>query len=167
MRREIRHPFLLAGAFALTAFALCPALAHGQGASPPPAPTRDATVLRRPAPAAPAPPRPTGTRASERPPTPPVVLPMPAASPPPVVETRAEAVTPPPLERPAQRSIAASAPVVAERSVNVREAPPAGSTGRCKDGTYLTGTPSAARCDDRGGLAVVFPTQAAPQVRRP
>ena len=59
------------------------------------------------------------------------------------------------------------APTVALRAVNVREAPPIGSTGRCKDGTYLTGTPSESQCSDRGGLAVIFPVQAAVPARRP
>ncbi|HUK21789.1 MAG TPA: hypothetical protein VLV45_09550 [Gemmatimonadales bacterium] len=34
--------------------------------------------------------------------------------------------------------------------------PPAGSTMRCKDGTYLSGPPTAGRCDANGGLAAVL-----------
>ena len=35
--------------------------------------------------------------------------------------------------------------------------PPAGSTMRCKDGTYLGGTPFAAACAGHGGLAAILP----------
>lgn len=40
--------------------------------------------------------------------------------------------------------------------VNVT-APPSGSTARCKDGSYISGAPSEARCADKGGLGVVLP----------
>jgi hypothetical protein len=35
--------------------------------------------------------------------------------------------------------------------------PPAGATMRCKDGTWFSGTPDAARCVSNGGLAVILP----------
>jgi hypothetical protein len=37
---------------------------------------------------------------------------------------------------------------------------PAGSTMRCKDGTYLSGTASADRCAKNGGVAAIFSAQA-------
>lgn len=36
-------------------------------------------------------------------------------------------------------------------------APPEGATMRCKDGTWFSGTPDAARCASNGGLAVILP----------
>jgi hypothetical protein len=41
-----------------------------------------------------------------------------------------------------------------------------GATGRCKDGSYLTGAASEGRCADKGGLAVLFPVQP-PAPKRP
>lgn len=37
------------------------------------------------------------------------------------------------------------------------DAPPAGATMRCRDGSWLTGAPAASRCDRNGGLAVILP----------
>ncbi len=39
----------------------------------------------------------------------------------------------------------------------VNQAPPAGATMHCKDGTYLTGAPSKDRCANNGGLAAILP----------
>ena len=99
--------------------------------------------------------------ARERTPTPaePVRAITPGSPPPPVVAV-AEVVAevPPPLERPVppppSAAIAASAPVA---NVNMNIAPPIGATARCKDGSYLTGTPSDERCAGRGGLVVLLP----------
>jgi len=41
-------------------------------------------------------------------------------------------------------------------------APPAGATMRCKDGTYLGGTPASGACGGHGGLAVVLPAPRTP-----
>jgi hypothetical protein len=49
-------------------------------------------------------------------------------------------------------------------------APPAGATMLCRDGTYLSGAPSAGRCDANGGLVAILPAPRAappPPVRRP
>jgi hypothetical protein len=65
----------------------------------------------------------------------------------------------------AHRATAATAPVrraVTSQSVRpatAEQAPPAGATMRCKDGTYLTGVASADRCSGNGGLAVIFPVR--------
>jgi hypothetical protein len=47
--------------------------------------------------------------------------------------------------------------------------PPADATMRCKDGTWLSGTPAASRCDANGGLATVLPPTPPPGAppRRP
>jgi hypothetical protein len=37
-----------------------------------------------------------------------------------------------------------------------QQPPPAGATARCKDGTYLSSTPSPTACDANGGLAAVL-----------
>jgi hypothetical protein len=42
----------------------------------------------------------------------------------------------------------------------VEQGPPAGATMRCKDGTYLTGTPAADRCANNGGVAAIIPARA-------
>ena len=42
------------------------------------------------------------------------------------------------------------------------DAPPAGATMRCRDGAWLSGTPSASRCDRNGGLAVILPAPPVP-----
>jgi len=63
---------------------------------------------------------------------------------------------------------AASAPT-AVAAASAPAAPPAGSTMRCKDGTYLGGTPFAAACAGHGGLAAVLPAarQALPAAAGP
>ncbi len=40
--------------------------------------------------------------------------------------------------------------------------PPAGATIRCRDGTYLTGTPVASACDAHAGLAMMMPVRGTP-----
>ena len=41
-------------------------------------------------------------------------------------------------------------------------APPTDATMQCKDGTYLSGPPSAGRCAALGGVAALFPVAAKP-----
>ncbi|MDQ2666090.1 MAG: hypothetical protein M3Z05_08785 [Gemmatimonadota bacterium] len=48
-----------------------------------------------------------------------------------------------------------------------REAPPAGATGRCKDGTFLVAPPSEEACSGKGGLAVRLPRAPIAPPRRP
>ena len=47
------------------------------------------------------------------------------------------------------------------------DAPPAGATMRCRDGLWLSGTPSDSRCDRNGGLAVILPAPRAIPLRTP
>ena len=47
------------------------------------------------------------------------------------------------------------------------DAPPAGATMRCRDGLWLSGTPSDSRCDRNGGLAVILPAPRAVPPRAP
>ena len=54
---------------------------------------------------------------------------------------------------PALRQVAAT---VAHPALVARAAP-AGTTMQCKDGTYLSGVPAAARCAGNGGVAAIFP----------
>lgn len=98
--------------------------------------------------------------AAQAPPT------LPPASPPPTAPAVAPAPAPLPVTRispdpavlaPSVRA-AEVAPVVVPQSLT----PPAGATMRCKDGTWLFGAPSAARCDRNGGLATILPVRAAP-----
>lgn len=91
--------------------------------------------------------------------TQPPVVPVTAAV---VVDTT---VPPPaPLTRqPAPVAVQASAArVAAVRSVSPSNDPPAGATGRCKDGSYVSGAGPDASCASRGGLVVTFP---APRAR--
>jgi hypothetical protein len=74
---------------------------------------------------------------------------------------------PPPT--PAARAAALAAAAKASTTMQ-KSGPPAGASMQCKDGTYLSGTASADRCANNGGLAAVFPVRAqAPPVpaRRP
>lgn len=47
------------------------------------------------------------------------------------------------------------------------DAPPVGATMRCRDGSWLFGTPSASRCDRNGGLAVILPAPPVPPAALP
>jgi len=52
----------------------------------------------------------------------------------------------------------AARPVPTARVAAPSEAPPpTGATMRCKDGTWLTGTPAPERCSANGGTAVILP----------
>jgi hypothetical protein len=49
---------------------------------------------------------------------------------------------------------------------NLPSSAPANATGRCKDGTYLTGTTATdANCSSHGGLGVIFPAPSRPPQR--
>jgi hypothetical protein len=62
---------------------------------------------------------------------------------------------------------AASAAAISKSVVPVNSAPPAGTTMRCKDGSYLSGAPSADRCANNGGVATVFPAKGGLTAPRP
>lgn len=49
----------------------------------------------------------------------------------------------------------------------VESAPPTNATGRCKDGTYVTGTIISNTCFDRGGLATSFPPPRTAPIKPP
>jgi hypothetical protein len=70
---------------------------------------------------------------------------------------------PPPRNNP---KIAAAAATVSKNVTPANATPPAGTTMRCKDGTYLTGTPSADRCANNGGVASYHPVPATPAAPR-
>lgn len=75
---------------------------------------------------------------------------------------RAAAVPP---TAPAAPAVRATAP---QPAATLRDdAPPAGATMRCRDGSWLTGTPSASRCDRNGGLAVILPSTPPAPTRTP
>lgn len=59
-------------------------------------------------------------------------------------------------------SSAAVAPAALAAAVPANAAPPAGATMRCKDGTYLGGTPSPTACAGHNGLAAVLPAARTP-----
>lgn len=93
---------------------------------------------------------------------------VPAAS---VVPVDSVPATPPAIERaspPAAMAALAASPAAAVRSVQqATSAMPAGATGRCKDGSYLTSAASESACSSRGGLAVMFPPPRVAPVVRP
>lgn len=68
----------------------------------------------------------------------------------------------PPAQAPAVR-----APSPRPSALARDDAPPAGSTMRCRDGSWLSGTPSASRCERNGGLAVILPAPPAVPSRAP
>jgi hypothetical protein len=66
---------------------------------------------------------------------------------------------------PAAPALRATAP---QPAATLRDAaPPAGATMRCRDGSWLTGTPNASRCDRNGGLAVILPSTPPAPTRTP
>ena len=81
-------------------------------------------------------------------------------------------VTIPQRAAPAIPANRVAAPVAAVAAAPASAGPPAGATMQCKDGSYLSGTPSGAACAGHGGLGAVLPaprtapTQPA-RVRRP
>lgn len=74
-------------------------------------------------------------------------------------------VRPTPAPLAATASVRAATPPPAASARN--DAPPAGATMRCRDGTWLAGTPSDSRCDRNGGLAVILPAPLPVPVRAP
>ena len=52
------------------------------------------------------------------------------------------------------------------RVVDATQSRPNGASMRCKDGSYLNGAPLADRCDNRGGVALLYRDEQAP-ARRP
>lgn len=143
-------------------FVFATASASGAQASvappPPPASAAAPVIIQPPAPVIP--PR-RGVRIAS---TAPAVLPAPMAPPRgsphpdsllPRRAQRIALVTPTPLTRPTPtRRIRDFGRV---RTDVARQAPPAGATGRCKDGTFLTVAPSEEACLGRGGLAMRAP----------
>jgi hypothetical protein len=143
--------------------------------TPPPVANRDSIVLELPGGRTPTPPRPAASALPSRlqRPTPPVNLPVTPLTAP-VDTQRAVSASvasiatvapslPAPVQ-PAPPTPAGRAPNPATRIVSA--VPPAGSTGQCKDGTYLTGAATEQACASHEGLASAFaaPRQAA---RRP
>ncbi|MEX2181438.1 MAG: hypothetical protein WD771_05310 [Gemmatimonadaceae bacterium] len=72
-------------------------------------------------------------------------------------------VVPPPRATPSQLASPAAESRATEGTTATNSGPPpADATMRCKDGTYLTGQPSATRCSANGGVAVILPVTAPP-----
>ena len=132
---------------------------------PPPRPHVDpGPALLLPSPPAPAPnsvraPR-GAVRASVLAAPIPLLAPPPASPRPDSLPSRRERialVNPTPLTREAPRAFRVRSSLNVAKP-DVAELPaPAGSTGRCKDGTYLTGTATEESCGGRGGMAVRVP----------
>ena len=145
----------------------------------PSAPRRDTVVAVRPLVVTTPPPssvRPTTIRSNVRDATAagPVAIVSPSVAPDVVRQSAPTVVagppTPEPLVRPVPSRIAAAAMTPAQRIASADASPPSGATMRCKDGTFLTGSPSEERCEANGGLTVIFPAlPPAPQppARRP
>ena len=69
---------------------------------------------------------------------------------------------------PAIPAAAIRAPTASAASAAMATAePPAGATMRCKDGTYLGGTPSTSSCSANGGVAALIPVPKAEPVAPP
>jgi N-acetylmuramoyl-L-alanine amidase len=179
----------------IAASAIFLALAHtavAQSGTPStPAPPAQAAPqpLKLP-PSSPPPPRPAAVvPASQRTPTPPLgVRPVPdaglvkpssmhpdsaraAAARTAAARTSATATVPPALpaarvNNPPRVPKTAATPVVSANMVAAQPRPD-GATMRCKDGTYITGTASADRCANNGGVTATFPAASAPPPPRP
>ena len=133
---------------------------------PPPRPRVDpgpALLLPPPPPPAPSTLRaPRGEQRASIASAPVPLLPPPAASPrPAAAPLRAERIAlanPAPLTQPAPRAVRVR-DFGSVAKTNGAEVPaPAGATGRCKDGTYVTGVATDESCGGRGGLAVHMPS---------
>ncbi len=74
-----------------------------------------------------------------------------------------------PTRQPPPARPSAAQPAIQAGPSPMTATPPADATMRCKDGTWLAGTPSAARCDANGGLATILPPKPPPGAppRRP
>ena len=149
---------------------LCGATRSALGQAPPvvPPPQRPQVdpgpALLLPSPPAPAPNSVRAPRAAVRASVSASTIPLlaaPAASPrPDSLPSRRERialVNPAPLTRAAVRPYRVRNFGAVEKSDAVRLPAPAGSTGRCKDGTYVTGSATEESCGGRGGLAVRMP----------
>lgn len=141
-------------------------------ATPPRARVDTGLTILPPPPSAPPPPRVgrANVPSRELTPTAPVVLPMAPAGPPPEVALRRQpqaVLTPPPIERPAPPPRALRVETQLLQSVVLDQPEPAGATGRCKDGTFLTGPVTEARCADKGGLAMLIPPRRTAPPRPP
>ncbi len=158
----------------IAAAALAVAGAHAaraQAAVPPPPPAAAVPVLIQP-PAAVIPPRRApALRASTSTTSLPTLTLAPRRSARPDSLPRAARIalaTPTPLTAPTPtRRIREFGPV---RNDVARQAAPGGATGRCKDGTFLLGTPSEEACAGKGGLFVRMARPPTPPVapsRRP
>jgi len=66
---------------------------------------------------------------------------------------------PPPAPDTAPGTAPGMAPVPMLMQVAPEATPPAGATMRCKDGTWLTGSPAGNRCVERGGVATILPPE--------
>ncbi|MEO5813722.1 MAG: hypothetical protein ABIT20_00430 [Gemmatimonadaceae bacterium] len=160
---------------ALVALTFATAATRAQSAAPQSrAAKRDSIVVELPGGRTPPPPRPAASVLPSRlqRPTPPVNLPVTPLTAPidtqRAVAASVAAVTP---VLPASPQPAPSAPRAANRAVNpatriVSAVPPAGSTGQCKDGTYVSAAATEQACASHEGLASSFaaPSQAS---RRP
>lgn len=111
-------------------------------------------------PEAPLPPtvRPSARSAMIVAPTPPEIMPLPPLPARPDLAAARDRLKrpadPPPLPTPVQmqlRSVAAPAPSAPKEIV------PPGATGRCKDGSYFSGSATEGRCADAKGLAYLLP----------
>jgi hypothetical protein len=86
----------------------------------------------------------------------------PVAAAKPVIRPLTTKSPPPPAPLTTAARIAA-----ADRTVAPARTAPIGATMQCKDGTYLTGAPSAGRCSNNGGIAAIYPAQPAAPAARP
>ena len=160
-----------------------PALTLGAQRPAPRAPVVDTVaavapaLVRTPPPSTVRPPASAAMSSARQVPTPAVIMPLasPSASPASVAPGRTATMVAPaalmatPVRQvPQQQATAAVTPAQQIAAADGR--PAAGMTMRCKDGTFLSGTPSASQCQAHGGLVATFPAArqvpAAP-VRKP
>jgi hypothetical protein len=166
------HTALLgAGLAALILAAPAAAQAPARPAAPPAAQRSEPALIALPVSTPPAPairPNAANNRASlargaAAAATPATVLPMSGASARPgapaavAAPDNTPAAAPQPLAPPAVLPLSAIQAATPRPAASVRTPVPAGATGRCKDGTYLTGAATDAACAAQGGLAVAFP----------
>ncbi len=139
--------------------------------SPLAAPLAAQEPVRPIAPVSPPPPAPAAARATEAPPANAVALCndqsyiIAPAEPAACAARGGLKVTLPGARKAPQPAVVAPAIRAAETrpaTTGQNDAPPAGATMRCKDGSWLAGAAVASRCDGNGGLAVILPALAPP-----
>ncbi len=160
-------PIHLLVAAVMTAMLAGATPAAAQTSTQPPAPRADSVRVGAPRVNTPPPSsvRPRPSVLADRTPTQTVVLPVSSGSPPPPSRSDTDAESrfvPGPSVLPLTTASSvepASGRMTASREPIADPPPPAGATGRCRNGSYVSGSDAESQCESHGGIAVTFPVR--------